>query len=139
MLNNIDATKQKTVIGNLKLYKVVSLDELDPTILKDPHITGETFKIGEEVFRPVEIVSDGYDSFVYKGLIAFDKLLAAWDCIRLLERHYPSMVSKFTVAEINLSNNTRFYTGYKVSRDESIKIYAVDSFKVEGIVDEVHA
>lgn len=138
MLNNIDATKQKTVIGNLKLFKVVSLDDVDPTILKDPHITGEIFKVGEEVFRPVEIVSDGYDTFVYKGLVAFDTVLAAWDCIRLLERHYPSMVSRFTVAEISLSNNTTFYTGYHVRKDASIKIYAVDSFTVEGIVEEVN-
>lgn len=30
MLNNIDATKEKTVIGELKLYKVVIVDEMDP-------------------------------------------------------------------------------------------------------------
>ncbi|WAX21548.1 hypothetical protein [Stenotrophomonas phage RAS14] len=139
MLNNIDATKQKTVIGNLKLFKVVSLDEVDPTLLKDPHITGESFRLGEEVFRPVEIVSDGYDTFVYKGLVAFDSLVGAWDCIRLLERHYPSMADRFTVAEISLSNNTTFYTGYHVRKDTSIKIYAVDSFKVERIVEEMAA
>lgn len=137
MLNNIDATKEKTVIGELKLYKVVIVDEMDPSVLKDPHIKGEKFSIGEQVFRPVEIITDGFDAFVYKGILGFDKLEAAWDCINLLSKHYPSMDGVFTVAEITIPDSATYYSGYELRDGKQIKVYAVDSFKVEGIVEPV--
>lgn len=135
MLNTVDATRQKTVIGSLKLYKVVYIDEMDSSILKDPHIAGEKYVVGEEVFRPIKIVSDGYDTFVQTGLIAFDTASHAWDYIDLWNRHYPSVYKGFTVIELSLTDNAPYYKGYEFQDGETIKVYAVESFTVERIVE----